>query len=151
MAYFASQSQRKLYLFDTFSGFDSSDIKGIDKDKTAGHFSDTSLNMAKDVIGNYNETCFFIKGHFPNSISEFHRSRQYAVVHLDLDLYEPMKAGLNFFYSRMPKGGLFLLHDYSSMCWEGAKKAIDEFCMEQNQYIILMPDKSGSAFIRKSN
>jgi hypothetical protein len=50
----------------------------------------------------------------------------------------------------MPCGALFLLHEYSSLYWAGSKKAIDEFCEENQEYVILMPDKSGSAFIRKS-
>jgi O-methyltransferase len=60
-----------------------------------------------------------------------------------------MKAGLDFFYPRMPRGGLFLLHDYSSLCWPGAKQAVDEFCRATGENLLLMPDKSGSAFIRK--
>jgi hypothetical protein len=71
-------------------------------------------------------------------------------VSLDCDLYEPMKAGLEFFYPRMTRGGIFLLHDYSSFSWNGAKKAIDEFCGQSGEFIVLMPDKSGSAFLRKA-
>ncbi len=50
----------------------------------------------------------------------------------------------------MPVGGLFLLHDYSSKHWAGAKLAIDEFCKASGEYVICMPDKSGSAFLRKT-
>jgi hypothetical protein len=42
------------------------------------------------------------------------------------------------------------LHDYSSLYWDGAKLAVDEFCAENGELIILMPDKSGSAFLRRS-
>ena len=106
--------------------------------------------MVKEVIGDGSKGCEFVKGYFPDSISENHKTKSYAVVSLDCDLYEPMKAGLNFFYPLMPHGGIFLLHDYSSLFWDGSKKAVDEFCKENNQNVILMPDKSGSAFIRKS-
>jgi len=61
-----------------------------------------------------------------------------------------MKAGLEFFYPRMSRGGILMLHDYSSLFWDGAKKAIDESCNKNGEYVVLMPDKSGSAFIRKS-
>lgn len=30
----------------------------------------------------------------------------------------------------------------------GCKRAIDEFCDKENQLLVLMPDKSGSKFIR---
>ena len=149
LAHFAAASNRRVYLFDTYEGFDKRDLGGIDADKPLV-FSDTSLDIVKDTIGKNSEACEFVKGFFPDSVSDVHEKEKYAVVSLDCDLYEPMKAGLDFFYPRMPKGGLLLLHDYSSLFWEGSKKAIDEFCQETNEYLILMPDKSGSAFIRKS-
>ena len=72
------------------------------------------------------------------------------MVSLDCDLYAPTKAGLEFFYPLMEKHGIFLLHDYSSLHWEGSKRAIDEFCELNNEKLILIPDKSGSAFFRKN-
>jgi hypothetical protein len=150
LAYFASQSNRRVYLFDTFEGFDKRDLDGIDANKRIV-FADTSLAMVKSVIGDSSQVCDFIKGSFPESVSEVHCSKQYAIISLDCDLYKPMKAGLEFFYPLMPRGGLLMLHDYSSLHWEGAKKAIDEFCEAKREYVVLMPDKSGSAFIRKSN
>lgn len=149
LAWYASSVGRKVYLFDTFEGFDKRDLSGIDKNKQMA-FADTSLSMVKDVLGKSQDSCFFVKGYFPSTITDEHKQNKYSVVSIDCDLYEPMKAGLDFFYPRMSKGGLFLLHDYSSNHWDGAKKAIDEFCSENHENIILMPDKSGSAFIRKS-
>ena len=149
LAYFASRNARTVDLFDTFEGFDKRDIQGIDTEKRI-EFSDTSVNLVKNVIGDSHSVCNFVKGYFPESISDVHRNKIYAIVSLDCDLYEPMKAGLNFFYPLMPEGGLFLLHDYSNFYWDGSKKAIDEFCKANHEYVVLMPDKSGSAFIRKS-
>jgi O-methyltransferase len=50
----------------------------------------------------------------------------------------------------MSKGGVFFLHDYLSNHWSGVKKAVDEFCAEHGEFIIVMSDKSGSAFLRKT-
>jgi len=149
LAYYAAGANRKVYLFDTFKGFDSRDLEGVDKDKQIT-FADTSLEMVKEVIGNPSDICNFVKGYFPSTVTDEHKATTYSIVSIDCDLYEPMKAGLEFFYPLMSKGGLLLLHDYSSLCWDGAKKAIDEFCAKNDEYPILMPDKSGSAFIRKS-
>ncbi len=65
------------------------------------------------------------------------------------DLYKPTKVGLDLFYPRMSRGGIFFIHDYSSQIWNGAKMAVDEFCAMTGEFIVLMPDKSGSAFLRK--
>jgi len=149
LAYYAHEYERKCFLFDTYTGFDSRDLKGVDKKFGTENFNDTSLELVKSVIGSEAiGTCEFIKGYFPKSIPDYLYKEKFAIVSLDCDLYKPMKAGLTWFYPRMQNGAIFLLHDYSSGCWEGAKQAIDEFCSEANQHVILLPDKSGSAFIR---
>jgi glycosyltransferase involved in cell wall biosynthesis len=150
LAYYAHLGDRKTFLFDTYTGFDEKDLKGLDSHRKIGKFSNTSIELVKKTINMEHYSCNIISGYFPHSITEDHKSRRYAVVSLDCDLYEPMKEGLNFFYPRLSHGGILLLHDYSSFYWEGAKQAINEFCSQHNEYVILIPDKSGSAFIRKS-
>jgi len=61
-----------------------------------------------------------------------------------------MKAALEFFYPRLPVGGMLILHDYSSGTWEGATRAITEFTAETGEFLSLWPDKSGTAVLRKS-
>lgn len=149
LAHYAKEYNRTVFLFDTYEGFSKKDLEGIDATKDTD-FNNTSIELVKNVIGPGVTQCSFVKGFFPDTITEEHANRQYAIVSLDCDLYAPTKAGLEFFYERMPKGGLFLLHDYSSLHWDGSKTAIDEFCKITGEHIILMPDKSGSAFMRKT-
>ncbi|WP_416695620.1 TylF/MycF/NovP-related O-methyltransferase [Candidatus Pseudothioglobus sp. Uisw_050_01] len=149
LAYYANENQRKCFLFDTYNGFDNRDLEGIDKNEEERQFNDTNLEEVKSVIGDdLVKTCKFIAGYFPDSIPDYLDKENFAVVSLDCDLYKPTRAGLTWFYPRMKDGAIFLLHDYSSRFWEGSKKAIDEFCYETKQHVILLPDKSGSAFIR---
>ena len=148
LAYYAVLGKRKVFLFDTFKGFDKRDLKGLDNTKPV-EFSDTSVSFVKNVIGENSEACEFIEGYFPESLNNSHQLR-YSIVSLDCDLYEPTKAGLDFFYPLLSRGGILLLHDYSGGYWNGCKKAIDEFCELHKEFVILLPDKSGSAFIRKT-
>jgi hypothetical protein len=150
LAHYAARTGRTAFLFDTYEGFSARDLVGLDAHHSARMFRDTSTDLVKEVIGDNAHACEFIAGRFPDAIPDACRARSFAAVHLDCDLYEPMKAGLEFFYPRMPKGGLLFLHDYSSGHWPGAKQAVDEFCARTGEYAILMPDKSGSAFVRKS-
>jgi hypothetical protein len=146
LAYYAKKENRKCYLFDTFEGFDPRDLNGK---QAKFDFSDTSIDVVRDVIGDdLQKSCIYCKGYFPQSIPEELETNIFSVVSLDADLYAPMKAGLDWFFPRMSNGGLFLLHDYSSKQWDECRKAIDEFCTRENQNVILMPDKYGSAFIR---
>lgn len=148
LAHYAALAGRQTILFDTFEGFDRKDLNGIDRQKGV-EFQNTSLELTASVIGERTGVKF-VKGYFPDTVTDEFRAQRFAVVSLDCDLYVPMKNGLEFFYPRMEQGAIFLLHDYSSGSWEGAKRAIDEFCAATGEYLILMPDKSGSAFIRKS-
>jgi Macrocin-O-methyltransferase (TylF) len=145
---FAAQSGKRLFLFDTFAGFDRRDFIGDDKDETAA-FGDTSIDFVREAVG-HNEITTYVKGYFPDSITAEVSERRYALVHLDCDLYAPMKAALEFFYPRMPQGGMLIMHDYSSGLYLGATHAIDEFCKTVGEYPTLWPDKLGTAIIRKS-
>jgi hypothetical protein len=148
LAAFAAESRKRLFLFDTFSGFDKRDLTGEDKGKKM-EFEDTSIDLVRETTG-HDEITTYVAGFFPDSITAEVVERKFSLVHLDCDLYTPMKAALEFFYPRMPRGGMIILHDYSSGCWSGATRAIDEFCETTGEYIALWPDKSGTAIMRKT-
>jgi len=148
LAHFAAGSGRRLFLFDTFQGFDRRDLVGVDQEQDRD-FSHTSIDYVRETVG-YPETTVYVKGFFPDSLTDEARNSSYAVAHLDCDLYQPMKAALEFFYPRMPRGGALILHDYSSGTWAGATRAIDEFVQTTGEFLTLWPDKSGTAMIRKS-
>ena len=147
LAAFARRENRHLFLFDTFGGFDERDLQGVD-----GHrdvlFADTSLPGVQNLVGTENVT--YVQGFFPDSTTAIRMPETIAVVHIDCDLYQPMKAGLELFYPRLSPGGIMLLHDYSSGHWPGVQQAIDEFFKDTVESVILVPDKSGTAIVRKA-
>jgi O-methyltransferase len=143
--------ERKLYLFDTFSGFDMRDVRR-ERDKTgvqqdAKAFSDTNVTTVKRNIGRLNDNVEFFPGFFPESVPARLTEKKFAFVHLDADLYDPILAGLNYFYPRLSPGAILVVHDYNS--WPGARKAVQDFFKDKPEIPIPMPDKSGSAVIVK--
>jgi hypothetical protein len=148
LADFALRSGRRLFLFDTFSGFDERDLIGIDRNMRLG-FGDTSIDYVRQTVG-CDAITSYVEGFFPQSVTPEVAQRGFALVHIDCDLYAPMKAALEFFYPRMPKGGMLIVHDYSSGAWAGATQAIDEFYSATGEHVSLWADKSGTAMIRKS-
>lgn len=104
--------ESKFYLFDTFKGFDERDLQKEAEfsDSKVGEFSDTSLELVKAKMPHL-ERCEFIQGFFPQSAFEslekgvLKEDESFAFVNLDMDLYEPIKAGLEFFYPRITQGG----------------------------------------------
>jgi hypothetical protein len=136
---------RRLFLFDTFSGFDAADQTGVDR--PSGSFTDTSLEAVRDFVGT--QSVEFVAGRFPDSLSNVEISERFAIVHLDCDLYQPTIAGMSYFYPRLAPGGLLILHDYSSGHWDGCAQAIDEFLKGKPERPVLLPDKSGTAIVVK--
>lgn len=147
LATFARRYGRHTFLFDTFEGFDQRDLHGVDS-KHPVQFRDTSVAGVQKLIGTEGVT--YVQGFFPESTQKITMPQKIAVAHVDCDLYDPMKAGLQWFYPRLSPGGLMLLHDYSSGHWPGATRAIDEFFKDLPEKPILLPDKSGTAIVRKA-
>jgi O-methyltransferase len=143
--------ERHLYLFDTFEGF--TDRSAVAEANSTGfqvgaaEFSDTSLAKVKAYVGQQNANVSYHVGYFPDSIPPELLNERFAFVHLDADLYEPIRAGLEFFYPRMSPGGALVVHDYNA--WIGSRTAVDEFFKGKPEVPIPMPDKSGSALIVK--
>lgn len=138
---------RKLYLFDTFEGFDERDQKKDDEANrynTKLDFTDTSEEFVLEQMP-YPQNCIIKKGWFPESAVGVEDT--FAFVRLDMDLYDPIYAGLKFFYPRMAKGGYIAIHDCRSRYFDGARAAVLEFCKENHLNYMCMPDELGTAVI----
>ncbi len=141
---------RKLYLFDTFDGFREEDLKlenSTDKKYNISNFADTALETVEDYV-NGNENVELIAGYFPESAKEI-KEEQYAFVHLDADLYKPTLAGLQFFYPKLAKGGVIIIHDYNHT-WDGVRKAVKEFGESTSIVIAEIADMQGSIMLIRS-
>lgn len=145
LAHYARQFDRRLYLFDTFEGFASEDLIGLDSSREK-IFSDTSLAAVQRLVGP--RSVDYRVGRFPDTLDATISSKTFSVVHLDCDLYTPMKAALDFFVPRMSPGGLIIMHDYAGVYWDGIKRAVDECIPRFGCHIVIVPDKSGTALCR---
>jgi hypothetical protein len=134
------------FLLDTFEGFSKTDLRGIDAGQKM-QFTDTSLEAVRDLVGA--DSVRFIKGHFPGTASEL-PDTSYCLVHIDCDLYAPIYSALEYFYPRMLPGGYLIVHDYSSLAWDGAERAVDEFFSDKPECLIPLTDGAGSVVIRKA-
>lgn len=74
------------------------------------------------------QNCVIKKGWFPQSALGV--EDEFCFVNLDADLYEPILAGLRFFYPKMLRGGVILIHEYFSNGYVGVREAVSEFFAE---------------------
>ncbi|TIX21118.1 MAG: methyltransferase, partial [Mesorhizobium sp.] len=73
--------------------------------------------------------------------------RRFALVHIDVDLYEPTRDALAFFYDRVCANGMIICDDYGSGLCPGARKAFDQFFENRPEGIIELP--TGQAIVVK--
>mgnify|MGYP000853146461 FL=1 len=142
---------RVLHLFDTFEGFTGADLqteKGEAATYSSKNFADTSINKVLTKIGGNPEKLRVHAGYFPASAAGLNDIR-YALVNMDADLYNPTRAGLEYFYPRLAPGGIIFIHDYNHK-WEGLAKAVDEFVASIPETLVLSPDFDSTVMIVKN-
>lgn len=139
---------RAIYLLDTYEGFSQKDLTS--HEPTAPNVGDynAGLERVKEFVGT-DSRIHYIKGYFPETARHIPENCKFCFVNLDVDLYEPIKAGLEYFYPRMSPGGIIVIHDYANSWWPGVKKAVNEFLSGKPEKLTLLPDKSGTASFRK--
>ncbi|MEP1096931.1 MAG: TylF/MycF/NovP-related O-methyltransferase [Cyclobacteriaceae bacterium] len=142
---------RAFYLFDTFKGFAKEDLSQetqTDERYSTAMFEDTSVEKVQEHIDG-NDNLIFKPGFFPDTSAGL-EAESFSFVHIDADLYAPTLKALNFFYSRLTKGGVIIIHDYNHT-WEGVPKALNEFIRSIPESLVELPDWQGSALIVKNS
>lgn len=137
-----------LYLFDTFEGFDTRDVES---DINLGgerlrNFDNTSIEEVLSKM-KFPDKCVIKKGFFPDTYDL--REEKFSFVSIDVDLYDPIKCGLEIFYPRLEKGGYIMVHDYNNIVYRGTYEAVLEYCDKKGISYVPIPDIAGSIVITK--
>ena len=120
----AKAPDTKFFLFDTFEGLPRP--SGLDSRFEERMFSASEEAVCARLKAYSGWT--ILKGFFPDT-AEPVQSNRFSFVHLDVDLYESTRDGLEFFWPRMLEGGILVSHDYSRC--EGVFQAFSEFFQDQ--------------------
>ncbi|HTD89323.1 MAG TPA: TylF/MycF/NovP-related O-methyltransferase [Burkholderiales bacterium] len=127
-------------VFDSFAGLSAPQPE----DSIVGTGPDAEQLRQMTRPGQYAATLDKVKGalaafpgieYFPGWIPQAFPDEsnvRYRFVHVDVDIYQPTRDSIEYFYPRLVPGGILVSDDYN---WPGARKAIEEFC-----------SKTGAAF-----
>jgi len=137
-----------LYLIDSFVGTSESGendfipVRGGDGTVQREAFfpvakADISPELVRGFFGEFPQVAV-CAGWIPQVFATL-PERDWAFVHLDVTLYEPTRAALEYFYPRLNKGGAIIC-DGSIFC-PGAKKAWDEFCAQHALPFIVLGNR----------
>ncbi len=120
--FMASNCKNNLHLFDSWEGV--SDITEFDNMLYKDTNFKCDVEKAKSLLSKYSNVNFY-KGWIPDRFDEI-KNKVFSVVHIDVDLYQPAKDSIEFFWPRIIPGGKMILdfHDGNSY---GVKKATYDF------------------------
>lgn len=150
-----NDDSRKIVGFDAFGPFprasDAADVAFIEQwERRAGSgIPVASLAAALDrkemrnidlVAGDVLET-------LPRYVGE-HPELRIALLHVDVDVYQPTRFTLESLYDRVVPGGIVVLDDYPTVA--GATRAVDEFLVGRNVTIQKLPLAHIPSFFVKS-
>ena len=136
--------ERKLFLFDTFTGFDPAETapEGL----AAAHENASAEAVLQRLP--HAENAVVRAGLFPETAAGL-EDETFALVSLDADLEESTLAGLRWFVPRMVSGGFLLLHDWNHPGLPGVRRALERYEAETGQRLRGVPvcDIAGSLII----
>jgi O-methyltransferase len=139
-----------LHLFDSFEGLSEPGQKDVPQsgDHRPWEKMDMSApeEQARKTLNNFPKTVFH-RGWIPDRFTEVSHLN-FRLVHIDVDLYQPTRDSLVFFYSRMSHGGVIVLDDYGFTSCPGAFSAVEEFMKDKREHVLHLP--TGQGIIIKS-
>lgn len=150
-----NEKARKLIGFDMFGEFPEAHNDGDEMfrqkwiKETKGDFlsrEEIQQSLSYRNIGNTE----LIQGDVAETLPAYLKKHPYmkiALLHIDVDIYEPSIAGLTYLYDRVVRGGIIILDDYGVA---GETKAVDEFVSGRDIEIRRLPiSQHKPAYIQK--
>lgn len=164
MAYAAkeAQSNRKIWLFDSFRGLpeptkkDGSRARVFSSNRTSGSLRTINKNVGtvmhvKKILSKLNVDINNVeirKGWFQNTLPKAKKEiENIAILRLDSDWYESTKACLENLYDLVVKGGFVVIDDYGT--WEGCRKAVDNFIKKRGLRVKLIWVDNAEVYFKK--
>ena len=126
--------KRNLHVFDSFEGGLSDKLKedkhllatvdadAIRREKEAFYSTEEEVSGA---LSAFNFVTLH-KGWIPERFGDT-KEKTFSLVNLDLDLYQPIRDSLVFFFPRLSSGGMIVIDDYGTTAWPGVTIAVDQF------------------------
>jgi len=154
----AANPERKLYLFDTFTGYDERDIA---KEKE-GHYSDCEVGdgaLSEQELGKldefilhsmpYKEKVKIKKGWFPETLADM-KNEKYVFVNVETGLYAPTYNAIKYYIPRLVRGGIIMISNYEDANKTGVSAAIRDIEKEWCPFLITpLCDLDGTIMITR--
>lgn len=149
-------NSRKIIGFDMFGDFPEANFEE-DKAKRDAFVAETdggksiSLEEINELLNSQdlNKNVDLIKGDILITLDDYLKKNPHlkiSLLHIDVDLYEPVKIILEKLYDRVTKGGIIVFDDYGA--FSGTNKAVDDFFNDTIE-IKKLPYSHAISYIKK--
>jgi hypothetical protein len=134
--------QRRVYGFDWFQGLKFNPEDGPQVESShyveGGWSAASAVDEVRKLVSIVNEDniisksvrCQLIEGDVNETIPKFLEENpglRIALLHLDMDMYEPTLAALKLLYPRVLRGGVVVFDEYGMIPWQGETNAADAY------------------------
>lgn len=138
------------HIFDSFAGLS---LPNPERDRAPAQairqWNAGDLSVPEETVqgnlSNFSRRFRTWPGWIPQRFEEV-SDRRFAFVHIDVDLYEPTRDCLSFFYPRLERGGILVCDDYGSLTCPGARQAMNEFFAKRQEQVIEVTSGQGFVF-----
>ena len=133
---------KALHLFDSFEGL------SAPGSSDGAHWHEGALAAGEQdclrTLGVHAKRAVIHRGWIPDRFPDVGDTR-FSFIHVDVDLYEPHRDAIEFFWPRLTSGGVMVFDDYGSSYCPGARQAVDEAFARTD----IVESPSGQAFVIK--
>ena len=143
----------QLHVFDSFEGLSEFKEQDHSKFKSTPELQEAARKNFKsnvDHVSAHLAEFPFVKIHqgwIPTRFDDV-KDKQFSLATVDVDLYEPTRDAIRFFYPRLVTGGCMYFDDYGYNTYPGAKLAVQEYLKEYTpSFFLELP--AGAAILVK--
>jgi O-methyltransferase len=126
---------KAIHLFDTFQGMPA--VRADTDIHREGDFNDTSIERVRAYLSDC-DNIHLHQGVFPQTAAPVEQ-HSFALVHIDVDIYQSVADCCAFFYPRMARGGIMMFDDYGFISCPGVKQAVDMFLEGKPEVPLYLP------------
>lgn len=140
--------RKRLWLLDTFAGYQKVDA---DRDGTHMRVNDcrcAGVDEVRALLANDTHEVRLVPGLIPGTLAEV-TSDALSFAHIDVNLYEPTRAALEFVLDRLQPGGVVVFDDYNWPATVGARRAIDEVCAARGRTVVSVPESTQAFLLQR--
>jgi hypothetical protein len=143
---FGNPFSKKVIGFDTFAEFPEANFEGDKKGRMRHIGAAGSMSISKGQLEGIlkhkgiDKFVELVEGDITKTVPAYldsHPELKISILNLDVDMYEPSVAVLDYFYPKIVRGGVLALDDYG--VFPGETKAVDDYFRGKNIEIRKFP------------